>query len=650
MARQLTCPEYEHLKKTYLNGWEIWNVESVFSYVHMPDALALNLCIREYRDGTFLREALIGRFPRAGDEQENEVLYPGDHALDDAYTSMEIAWKSLRFRIETAADEDRFYLLITPIERQLRPARLFLTAGHLYNRPGRTALCQDGKRGVQYLHAVSGEETWNVFSSTRISETDVITPLMTPFLSVLADGPVGFVAIRGGHGEAAGSVNKPHHADIPADPARLLEEITEAVAQKKQALRERQQAFGENSWLHRALECAIAWDTVYDPNHDRVLSPVSRLWSIRSGGYVLFCWDNCFAAYMAAEGSKALAYSNIIEILNERTEDGFVPNLSYGTGQKSLDRSQPPVGSRMLFELYRKYHDKWIVELLYPALLEWNTWFFENRCAPSGALCWGSNPSPVLYGNRWESDGVDDRYGAALESGLDNSPMYDDIPFNKDTHLLELEDVGLTGLFIMDCRALSALAELLGKADDLARLNARREIAEEGLMALWDEENGFFYNRRTDTGRFSRRISPTNYYALFSDRVSEGQAERMLKEHYYNPEEFYGEWMLPSIARSDPAFGDQDYWRGRVWAPLNFLVYLAFEQHGLREACRDLAAKSVHILRPEWEQHRHIHENYSAVTGEGCDSRNSDKFYHWGALLACIGLREYDHGNNTQGK
>lgn len=365
------------------------------------------------------------------------------------------------------------------------------------------------------------------------------------------------------------------------------------------------------------------------------------------GGYVLFCWDNCFAAYMAAEGSKALAYSNIIEIMNERTEDGFVPNLSYGTGQKSLDRSQPPVGSRMLLELYQLFHDRWIVELLYPALLRWNTWFFENRRAPSGTLCWGSNPSPVLFGNRWERDGVDDRFGAALESGLDNSPMYDDIPFNKNTHLLELEDVGLTGLFIMDCRALSSLAELLGKAGDATLLRKRLETAEKGLMELWDEKNGFFYNRRTDTSAFSRRISPTNFYALFSDRVSEEQARRILKEHYYNQQEFYGEWMLPSIARNDPAFSDQNYWRGRVWAPLNFLVYLAFEQHGLREACRDLAAGSIHIFQQEWEQHRHIHENYNAVTGEGCDSRNSDKFYHWGALLPCIAPRENKSENNA---
>ena len=146
--------------------------------------------------------------------------------------------------------------------------------------------------------------------------------------------------------------------------------------------------------------------------------------------------------------------------------------------------------------------------------------------------------------------------------------------------------------------------------------------------------------RRADTGAYSRRISPTNFYALFSDHVSEERAQRILKEHYYNPEEFYGEWMLPSIARNDPAYPDQDYWRGRVWAPMNFLTYLAFERQGLREACRDLAQKSVRIFEPEWREHRHVHENYNAITGEGCDVQSSDRFYHWGALLTVIALRD----------
>ena len=98
--------------------------------------------------------------------------------------------------------------------------------------------------------------------------------------------------------------------------------------------------------------------------------------------------------------------------------------------------------------------------------------------------------------------------------------------------------------------------------------------------------------------------------------------------------------MLPSIARNDPAFMDQNYWRGRVWAPLNFLTYLALTRTGLSDVRHDLAEKSKTLFMKEWTEHRHVHENYSAITGEGCDSGNSDKFYHWGALLCVIAMAD----------
>jgi hypothetical protein len=294
----------------------------------------------------------------------------------------------------------------------------------------------------------------------------------------------------------------------------------------------------------------------------------------------------------------------------------------------------------MLLETYRHFKEKWIVEEMYDGLLKWNRWFAEHRMNESGALCWGSERISVLFGNRWETDGVNDTFGAALESGLDNSPMYDDVPFNKETNRLELEDVGLTGLYILDCRSLIQLAELIGRNADAEELKKRMEHACDGLENLWDEERGFYYNRRTDTGEFSRRISPTNFYALFSPKVSPKRQRRMADEHYFNTEEFYGEWMLPSIARNDPAFYDQEYWRGRVWAPLNFLVYLALTGTQLGDVRHDLAEKSAILFMKEWKEHRHVHENYSAITGVGCDSGNSDKFYHWGALLCVIAMAD----------
>ena len=173
MNKYLTCPEYEQLKEDYIRGWKTWNVHSVFSYVHMPDALVLDLCFKEYRDGNFLRNALIGRFPTDDPEDATEVLFPGDHAADDSYTSMKMQWCNLEILVESACCSDTFALLITPLVQQLTPARIFLQGGHLWNRPGQIALSDDGERlSMQAMPACSpgqGEGTkkqvWHICSS-----------------------------------------------------------------------------------------------------------------------------------------------------------------------------------------------------------------------------------------------------------------------------------------------------------------------------------------------------------------------------------------------------------------------------------------------------------------------------------------------------
>ena len=54
----------------------------------------------------------------------------------------------------------------------------------------------------------------------------------------------------------------------------------------------------------------------------------------------------------------------------------------------------------------------------------------------------------------------------------------------------------------------------------------------------------------------------------------------------------------------------------------------------------NLAQKSQIFFRKEWMEHRHVHENYNSITEEGFDTGNSDKFYHWGALLCGIALAD----------
>jgi hypothetical protein len=86
-------------------------------------------------------------------------------------------------------------------------------------------------------------------------------------------------------------------------------------------------------------------------------------------------------------------------------------------------------------------------------------------------------------------------------------------------------------------------------------------------ISISSERSGIYLNRRTDTGEASSKLSPTNFYPLIAKAPTPEQARRMIQEHYFNAQEFHGEWVMPSIARNVPGYGDQNYWRGRIWGP-----------------------------------------------------------------------------------
>ena len=604
------------LKRDTLQGYNTLYNNSVLTHVLMPECFAVSLGFKFYNTGKVLRESLIGRFGAKYGElvpglaQDVEQLHPGPRSYDGSYTELKLSCSGHELVIQSAAVEGSLYLLVTPVTLVKRPPSLLISASVLWNRPGYV------EHGGENLKASLPGRVITVHTDGE-HERQLNTGLTNPYLSVKLDRPIA----------------------ISTDCKITAGELKQLMERQKQQVLDECAKYGGLSEAYTAMRTCLAWDTIYEPENDQICSPVSRLWNISWGGYVLFDWDTYFSAMIAMVDDKNLAYTNLIAITKEKTEAGFIPNFGAADDDKSRDRSQPPVGALALKEIYRIYREKWIVEYLFDDLLAWNRWFAGNRRLANGQLCWGSDPYEGHNGKWTETVGVDCTHGGALESGLDNSPMYDDIPFDKENHIMHLADVGLTGMYIMDCEALAELAALLGRPEE-SELRERAELSKQGLEEMWDEDFGMYLNKRTDTGELSRRISPTNFYALFSDKVSPARARRMIDEHYYNDEEFYGEFVIPTIARNDPAYPDQEYWRGRIWAPTNYLAYLAMRRHDLPDACKDLAEKSKNLILQEWSLHGHVHENYNGDTGMGCDIGSSDKFYHWGGLLTMVALTE----------
>jgi hypothetical protein len=583
------------LKRRLASGWNTWNTRSVLSHVLLPEGIAVNLGFKHYAGGDYLKEALIGRRG-----EHDERIHPGQRTYDGRYTELRMEWKGCAWTVQSATDGADLVLLVTPCGAPAKRMPLVVAeAGILWNRPG--TLGRDGDV-LQAGHV-------RVFG-THPGVSEPYVWAQGPYLALPADRPAGFSTGR----------------------ARSLPEIQAVIERGRAALPTMPEE-------QAAMQCCLAWDTIYDPLHDRVISPVSRIWNCNWGGYVMFCWDSFFAALMASVDNKDLAYANAIEVTREGIANGFVPNFVSPSGYQSRDRSQPPVGSLTALTIYRQYGEKWFLEAVYDSLLAWNRWWPANRQV-DGLLAWGSTAYEPVVGNKGECDGsVHTRFGAALESGLDNAPMYDDIPFDPAQNVLLFQDVGLNALYIRDCEDLAEIAAILGRPE-VTELRQRAAGFRSAMQRLWCEEAGLFLNRRTDTGEFSRRLSPTHFYPLMAGAATPEQAKRMIGEHFFNPAEFWGDWILPSCARNDPAYPEQDYWRGRIWAPMNFLVYLGLRRYDLPEARQALAEKSRALLLKEWREHGHVHENYCADTGEGCNKSNSDAFYHWGGLLGLLALMD----------
>lgn len=589
--------EWIELKKEYCDGWHTWNNDSVLSYIKPLEGVGIRLCIKDYKHATFLENVLIG--------EDNAVVVPHCHAYDDSYTELEVLWDENHFSVKTATIDGDLCALISVLDNRFKASSLIVQGISIYNSGS----------------IISKNDNALICNSIPVYVTgndnrELYVPLNTPYLSVDLTGDIG---ISTGH-------------------ERSLSEIKAILNLNKERYENTIEKYGDNSEAYRAMQTCQAWDTIYDPVLKSPITTVSRIWNKQWGGYVLFCWDTFLGALMQSLDNKVLAYSNVFAILGTATKEGFIPNYACQNGFKSFDRSQPPVGSIVCLEIYNRFHDKWFLERVYPVLSRWNDWFYNCRRTKNGLLTWGSDPYDLFYDHHLEHDGIGDWQGASYESGLDNSPMYENIPFDYDNYKFMLDDVGLSGLFIADCYALADMADNLGLEDKKDYFLVRANEIEFKLEELWDDKSGLYLNRRTDSNEFEHRLSPFHFHSLFSKKVSKERRNRIIKEHLLNRNEFWTNYPLPSIAKSDPSYVKQTYWQGRVWAPMNYLVFKALVASGENDTARLLAEKSKDLILKEWHKCGHVHENYDPENGEGCNSPRSDKFYHWGGLLAYMSL------------
>ena len=565
-------------------GWNTFYNDDILSHVLLPWGFSISLSFRKRSSGDVLRSLLIHR---------ESPVRPDVRSADGSYTCLHIRHGNTPIKVESTAKDGEQLILVTPEGYYTSDEQLIVETAFLWGRDGTLtkengwlgAICPDGRR----IRLYSNTAPYPFYLPT----------LTSPSMFFTMNAPIV----------------------ISTFPC-TTEEACRIVGESKRAVAEEAEKYGAHAESYRAMMSCLGWSTVYDPIKNRVCNPVTRNWN-RGKTINLFCWDTFFGALMLALEHPEAARLNVKAILDEMTEDGMVPNAD---GSR---HSQPLVGSMVLNEIHDRSGDTDLLREVYPSLLRWNKWYYENRLTEEGYLCWGTGS----YGK-----GKEDLFGAKCESGMDNSPIFDDAVYDEKRGICMIADVGLMGLFIKDCLSLIRFSEILGYTEQIEVLSRRLNVVQKALDSLWNEEDGIYENLDLSTGKFCRRLSPLNFCCLFSPDIGEERKRSVIEKHLLNEEEFWGEYPLPSISKRDYAFTEQHYWRGRIWAPLNAIVYQALKDAGCLNEAKLFAEQSEKLLLGSWETQRRVYENYGATDGRGDSARQSDAFYHWGALLGYIAI------------
>lgn len=283
--------EYASVQKRLSRGWNTWDVNSVMTQVLLPEGLAIQIGTT-VADEAFLSSALIGRLTPGA-----EQIFPGPHAYHGSYTDLRASWRGHNFRIQSAHDGSDLVLLAAPLPSahpSSAPPVIVFSAALLWNRQG-SVTKRDGRIDT---HAPSGD-----VAVYLVGQDDVRTgvPVNGAYFASIFDRPVAI------------SSGKP----------RTMQEIQSILHRERATYDVSNIRNGQPSQVADAIQTIIGWDTIFDPEHNRVITPVSRNWSVGWGGYVLFDWDTFFTASLAAVGDRDLGYANAIEVLREITPAGL---------------------------------------------------------------------------------------------------------------------------------------------------------------------------------------------------------------------------------------------------------------------------------------------------------------------------------------
>ena len=212
------------------------------------------------------------------------------------------------------------------------------------------------------------------------------------------------------------------------------------------------------------------------------------------------------------------------------------------------------------------------------------------------------------------------------------------------------EGVDLMSYLYRDLQAMAFIAGKLGHTADEEHFNKlAASLAHAVNTTLWDEKDGFYYDRNEKTGEPIRIKSIAGLLPLWAGFAPPERARRLVLEHLTNEKEFWMKYPVATYAATEPDFYQgskrgECNWQGTVWIPTNYMIMHGLLRYGFKDVARDLAYRTFQMALHENPTTR---EYYDSDTGSG---NGQSPFWGWSSLAYVMPLEVelgYDPTENT---
>ena len=332
-----------------------------------------------------------------------------------------------------------------------------------------------------------------------------------------------------------------------------------------------------------------------------------------------YYWDTYFANLgLMLDGKAEQAENNLDVMAYFIFHLGYIPNANH-----LLDRSQPPLFARGVWDLYQFTGEKRILEKYMKAIIREYRFFLYDRNTRIGLAQYGANitKSNLLV----QYDGLSERIGeyrdtiedqmelgmdlmCIAESGWDYNPRFH-TPERKFA-VRQFAHLELNCLLYDMERKISRMSEILGdeeRAEEFrSYANVRKEKMERYML---DKKSGIFYDYNFEKDYFSSVTSCASFYPFAVGLSDDKEAAKKVLEklelpfglaacEYRGEDANYLQWDYPSM-----------------WPSNVYFAYIGLKRIGLTEDAKRIAKKYMYTVERCFEQTGSLWEKYDAKEG-----------------------------------